>query len=231
MIIQNIFQPLFKADDVSASNPEAWLIDAFVGPQTLSGTKVNTRTVLTLPAYYGAIKVIAEDIGKLPLNIFRSVNEMERELASDHRVHFLMHDQPNPDMSSMDFKQTLQFHALGAGNGYAEIVKNRRGEIGSLSPIHPSRVMPERNARGQLVYDVRVEDLDGFVTGEVIRFPQDKIFHLRGLSTDGIVGFSVIQMLRESLGLGIASQEYSAASFGEIPIVFHSIPSSSIATL
>jgi HK97 family phage portal protein len=176
---------------------------------------MTADTALSLATYYACVRNISEDIGKLPLLTYRRLTPRGKERAPEHPRYALLHDAPNTDMSAMDLKQLLTFWALSWGNGYAEIVRDGRGEIVSLFPIHPSRVTPRRDETHQLVYDISTAaftlDRRAF-TG--IRLQQEEVFHLKGFSADGLSGYSVFRIGAESLGLARAAQTFGAAFFG-----------------
>ena len=195
--------------------PSPWLRDWAMGNKTLAGVYVNPQSSMALPTYYACIRAIAEDIGKLPLFTYRRLEPRGKERASTHPLYALLHDAPNDDMESMTFRETLTHHALAWGNGYALIDRDTRMQPVALLPIHPSRVVVRRNDRGLLVYDVYGgESLPGSSLTNMYRVQAEDMLHLRGLGSDGIVGYSVAQIAAESLGLSLATQTFGAAFFG-----------------
>ncbi|KKM94167.1 hypothetical protein LCGC14_1201110 [marine sediment metagenome] len=199
-------------------NPDPWLVDAFTGGRTsVSGERVNPSTVLGISAYYAAIRAISEDVAKLPLPVFERVTERNKERRRKHPTHKLLNMWPNPDMGSMHWRETMMGHALGWGNGYSEIV----GTVGTrnveLWPLSPASVKPERIQTGivdgvpqfTLVYKVKRSPDQAEVT-----LDQSKVFHLRGLGFDGILGYSVATLGKQSMGLALAEEKSGAAYFG-----------------
>ena len=208
-----------KADALSdLRHPTAWLSDWALGGSTLSGINVSASSAMTISAYYAAVRAISEDIGKLPLITYERLDPRGKRKAREHPLFRILHSEPNNLMTSMSLRESLTKDALTWGNGYSEIIR-AGGQVQALSkPIHPSRVTPGFDERGDLVYDVSMGDLSGLrseaiVDTETIRFPQRDIFHLHGLG-DGIVGFSVATLARETLGLSLAAQQFGAAFFG-----------------
>jgi len=152
-LLKQIFETVKKTAAVDASNPAVWNIVGR-GSDTLSGINVSPNSALGLSAYYACIKIVSEDIAKLPLFLFRRLKGKDKERATDHFLFPILHRTPNPEMSSMSFRETLTHFAMGWGNGYAEIVRNGRGSVAQLWPIHTSRVRVERESNGELVYIV-----------------------------------------------------------------------------
>lgn len=208
--------PPVKADALSdIRHPTAWLLDWSRGGPTLAGTSVNHQSALALPAYYACIRAISEDIGKVPLITYRRLKPRGKERAYDHSLYPILHDFPNDEMESLTFRETLTAHALSWGNGYAEIEHDSRGNVVALYPIHPSRVLVRRDQEGRLVYDISgTQMIPGTAHPQMVRLRAENVFHLRGIGAEGLIGYSVVQIARESLGLSIATQQFGAAFFG-----------------
>jgi HK97 family phage portal protein len=172
-----------------------------------TGVPVNEWTALNYSAVWSAVARIAGDISSLPLFLYRRTKDGGKERYDAHPLYRLLHDQPNPEMTSMVWRRTLQAHALTWGNAYAEIVRDGGGRVIELWPITPDRVLPQRDGRG-LFY--RVSNPSG---GEIVILPEDML-HLHGLGYDGVLGYSVIHHARESLGLGMATERFGGTFFG-----------------
>jgi HK97 family phage portal protein len=101
----------------------------------------------------------------------------------------------------------LQGHLALRGNAFCQILANGRGEITELIPIHPDRVRMELLAEGDYRYRIQNQ------TGHEMVLPRGEVWHLRGLSSDGLLGLSPIELSRESLGMALAAQDYGARFF------------------
>lgn len=187
-----------------AWNPSLWSMQ---GSQSLSGEVVNEYTALTHAALYNGITLIATTIGALPLNLMQGNDGMKR-IAQERKVHTVMHDSFNRYITAMAGRETLLAHALAWGNGYAEKVLNGYGEVIELWPITPNRVKPDMN-NGELVYRIQMP------SGEQIYLPRDRVLHVPGLGFDGFQGYSVVNMARKSLGLGMALETFGSLYFGQ----------------
>lgn len=190
----------------SLSNPAAWLVDWATGGKSSAGVNVNNENALKLSPVWACVRVLSEDIGSLPLNVYKR-EEKGKSKASDHPVHRLLHDRPNPEMTAMAFRETITAHILTWGNGYAEIERNGAGKPVALWPITPNRVEVGRNLAKQKVYKVKVD-------GKEVVISSENILHIPGLGFDGLTGYSPIGMARQAIGLGLAAEEYGAQFFG-----------------
>lgn len=184
-----------------------------VAGRTAAGVPVTQHSAYNIAAYWNGVTIIAGNLGVLDRVLYRRVGEDDRERATTHPVFRLVHDNPNPDMTAMDFWQTLVSHALTWGNGYAEIEWDNAMRPIALWTIPPDEIEPQVDSlvdsRGRrtskLWYRYRGRD----------RIEAEDIFHLRGLGFDGVKGYSVVTMARQSLGLTIAAERFGATFFGE----------------
>ncbi len=172
---------------------------------TASGKTVNERTAMQTTAVYACVRILAETIASLPLNVYRSTDN-GKEKAIDHQLYYLLHDEPNPEMTSFVFRETLMSHLLLWGNAYAQIIRDGRGRILALYPLLPDRMTVDRTTDGQLYFEYRKD------TGYVILRPED-ILHIPGLGFDGLVGYSPIAMAKNAIGMAIATEEYGGKFF------------------
>lgn len=192
--------------------PDLW--DMFTGGgTTASGESVNEATAMGLAAYYAAIRAISEDVAKLPLPVYKRLTPQGKERDTTHPVYTLLNKQPNPDMTAISFRQTLMQHALGWGNGYAEIIFGTGRIPIRLNILEPIHVRPEYNVGRALTSPTGLQYRIIDVTSVRIVYPENML-HLPGLGFDGVCGYSVARLAKESLGLALATQKSGAALFG-----------------
>jgi HK97 family phage portal protein len=153
------------------------------------------------------VRIIGEDLSKLPLPVFRRENGLIVK-QPDHTLSEVLNWQPNPEMSAMSFRNTIVSHAVGWGNGYAEKVRDQNGNVIELWILTPDRVTPKRRDNGELFYEIREGN------GTTVEASTDKIFHIPGFGYDGVQGYNPIQIARESLGLAAAAEEFGSKFFG-----------------
>jgi HK97 family phage portal protein len=172
---------------------------------TDSGAFVTSETAMRHSTVYACVNVLAEDIAKLPLITYRR-DGRKKDRAPDYWLYPLLHDEPNPWQTSVEFREMMQSHAELAGNAYA-LKTVVRGETRELFPIVPTRVEVKQLPDYSLAYTVTL------VNGEKLAVPSDRMFHLRGPSLDGITGVSRISYQRELIGLAIQLRKHGARVF------------------
>lgn len=172
----------------------------------VAGVTVNPDTALTYSAYYACIRIISETIAGLPWHAFQR-HDGRRELLSGDPVDALLYRRPNPEMTPFRFKELALATALGRGNAYFEIARTRSGTPGELWPIETDAVNPTRTSSGRLVYEAQTS------SGPVTLNPED-VLHFRNTTRDGIVGLSVVDLARETISFGLATEQFGASFFG-----------------
>lgn len=186
------------------SNPSDDLYCALTGGErsTLSGVTVGPKTALTLSAYYAALRNVSDDIAKLPLILYRQLAR-GKERVPEHSVYRIIHDTPNGVVDSVVFWSTMIAHALGWGNGYAFIRRNNLGRAQSMELLTPDQVTPIFGKDRRLIYRINGAEI----------YDASFIFHLAGPGFDGVTGYSIAHMARESIALGLAEQNAGSSLF------------------
>lgn len=173
------------------------------GLTTIAGTQVDEKSALKFSPVYAAVKRISESIASLPLNLYRIIGK-SKEKALNNPLYRILHLQPNPEQTRIQMWEALISHLLLWGNCYAQIERNMGGDILALWPLDPSRMTVKR-INNILVYEYWLSE-----TAEKIRFPSWEILHIAGLSFNGLIGYSVINLMRETIGLGMAQEEFAS---------------------
>lgn len=186
----------------------ARVIEWLGGEASVTGVRMTPEQSLRQAAVYSCVRIISEDVASLPLITYRRLAQ-GKDRAVDHPLFVLLHDSPNPHMTAMQCRETMQGHLLLRGNAYAQIERDEVGRIVGLWPLHPDRMdTPVLSQAGTLLYSYRRAN------GEPVALTQSDVLHLRGLSPDGIMGYSPIALHRETLGNAQAMLEYGARFFG-----------------
>lgn len=170
-----------------------------------SGETVTAETAMRITAVYSCCRLIGETFASLPCILYREKGE-NRDRAKDHPLYQILHDMPNPYQTSMEFYETLMWHVLLRGNGYAEIMLNGAGVVTALYIRHPDSVTPFVTKEGSLRYRI----VDG---GVEYTKSHDLILHVRGPSWNGISGLSVLDLAREQFGNAIAMDKHTGNAF------------------
>ena len=178
-----------------------------VSVRTGSGVRVSADHSMRLAAVYACVRILSETMASLPFVMYRPRADGGKDRVKDHWLYTLLAKRPNPFQNAFEWREMLQGHLVLRGNAYNRIVSNARGEITQLSPIHPDRIRMELLPSGD--YRYRVSDRQG----QESVVPRGEIWHLRGLSSDGMMGLSPIDLARESLGMALAAQDYGARFF------------------
>ena len=206
----SIFTGLFRSRDKPQNRTSGSSYSFFMGGSA-SGKQVNERTSMQMTAVYSCVRILSEAVASLPLNVYRYTDTGGKEKAFDHPLYRLLHDEPNPEMSSFIFRETLMTHLLLWGNAYAQIIRNGKGEVIALYPLMPDRMTVDRDSNGGLYYKYRksIDDAPTMESGVVSLAPSD-VLHVPGLGFDGLVGYSPIAMAKNAIGLAIAAEEYGS---------------------
>ena len=162
-----IFSGLFRSRDKPQNRTVGSAYSFFFGGST-AGKRVNERSAMQMTAVYSCVRILAEAVAGLPLHLYRYKEDGGKEKASDHPLYLLLHDEPNPEMSSFVFRETLMTHLLLWGNAYAQIIRNGKGEVIALYPLMPDRMTVDRDSNGQLYYEYTVS-MDDAPTRKCLR--------------------------------------------------------------
>ena len=146
-----IFSGLFKSRD-KPQNRTAGSNYAFFMGGTTSGKTVTERSAMQMTAVYSCVRILSEAVAGLPLHLYKYTDSGGKAMALDHSLYRLLHDEPNPEMSSFVFRETLMTHLLLWGNAYAQIIRNGKNEIVALYPLMPNKMSVDRDENGRLYY-------------------------------------------------------------------------------
>lgn len=185
----------------------------FFGRST-SGKTVNERTAMQTTAVYSCVRILAEAVASLPIHIYRYTNN-GKERVYDHPLYRLLHDEPNPEMTSFVFRETLMSHLLVFGNAYAQIIRDGNGRVISLYPLLPDKVEVDRDEHGRLyyIYSRYSDENPNFKDYGKVYLQEHDVLHIPGLGFDGLVGYSPVAMAKNAVGMTLACEEYGASFF------------------
>jgi HK97 family phage portal protein len=178
------------------------------GYHTATGLKVSPDSAMRVAAVFACVRVIAETVASLPLVVYKALPNGGKERAEKHPAYRLLHQQPNEWQTTFEFLEMMQGHIELRGNSFAHLVPGIRGVIEQMIPLHPDRVQVFRLPNGRLQYQVRY-----LYSARIDSFAQEEILHLRGLSSDGLLGMSTIGVGAETVAAGLAAQEYASRFF------------------
>jgi HK97 family phage portal protein len=209
----SIFKGIFKSRDKPKDSTTGSMYRFFFGGTT-SGKAVTERSAMQMTAVYSCVRILSEAVAGLPLHLYRYTEEGSKEKAVDHPLYTILHDEPNPEMTSFVFRETLMTHLLLWGNAYAQIIRNGKGEVIALYPLMPNKMTVDRDQSGQLYYEYQTSQEEAHtMKGSLVRLSPRDVLHIPGLGFDGLVGYSPIAMAKNAIGLAIATEEYGSKFF------------------
>lgn len=215
----SIFSGLFRSRDkpTDGCHPQNRIGSAFsfLFGGTSSGKTVNETTAMQTTAVYACVRILAEAVAGLPLHVYKYRDDGGKERVSHHPLYHLLHDAPNPEMTSFVFRETLMSHLLLWGNAYAQIIRDGRGNPLALYPLLPSKMDVSRAKNGDLIYTYRRDSGESRVNPdyETVTLRRDEVLHIPGLGFDGLIGYSPIAMAKNAIGMALATEEYGAKFF------------------
>ncbi len=209
-----ILQGIFKARDKPKNALGGSRYSFFFG-NTSAGKPVNEHTAMQMTAVYSCVRILSETLAGLPLHVYRYNDSGGKEKYLKHPLYKLLHDEPNPEMTSFAFRETLMSHLLLWGNAYAQIIRNARGEVIALYPLMPNKMTVDRDSKGRLFYLYSGTSDDAPTLGDdsQVYLAPSEVLHIPGLGFDGLIGYSPIAMAKNAVGLAIATEEYGAKFF------------------
>ena len=199
-------KPVDKAADAGYS---------FLFGRTTSGKPVNERTAMQTTAVYACVRILAEAVASLPLHVYEYQDDGGKKLVYDHPLYYLLHDEPNPEMTSFVFRETLMSHLLIWGNAYAQIIRDGAGRVLGLYPLLPDKMEVQRDDKGNIyyVYSRNSDENPMFKEYGNIKLKAEDVLHIPGLGFDGLIGYSPIAMAKNAVGMTLACEEYGASFF------------------
>ena len=181
-----IFSGLFRSRDAPTNSTAGSAYRFFMGGSS-AGKNVNERSAMQMTAVYSCVRVLSEAVAGLPLHLYRYTDGGSKEKAIDNPLYFVLHDEPNPEMTSFAFRETLMTHLLLWGNAYAQIIRNGKGEVVALYPLMPNRMTVDRDEKGHLYYEYQTSTDEAKTTkGGTVRLKPSDVLHVPGLSWSSI---------------------------------------------
>ena len=187
-----VLSGLFKSLDKPTNRTNGSAYSFLMGGSS-SGRRVNERSAMQMTAVYSCVRILSEAVASLPLHVYLRT-DTGTEKAIEHPLYKVLHDEPNPEMTSFVFRETMMTHLLLWGNAYVQIIGNGKGEVLGLYPLMPDRMKVDRDDKGQIYYEYFVSDSDaGTEKQGIVKLNGSDVLHIPGLGFDGLVGYSPIK--------------------------------------
>lgn len=187
-------------------DPALWREFYGLDSRNVAGVSVNSRSMLGHSPLWRGINLLSSSVAKLPLVTYRREGE-DRERDVAHPAYRLLRRRVNQGMRASVWLKLMTYHAILWGNGYSAIVRDGFAAPTALIPLEPWGTWPQHSPEDGSLWYVTT------ILGQPRRIPADDVFHVRGLSSDGLVGYSVIELLAPSTGTSLAADEYAARWF------------------
>lgn len=200
-ILSGLFKSRDKPENKLSNNTHSF----FIGHSS-SGKRVNEKTAMTMSAVYSCVRILSETLASLPLHVYE-ITDVGSRKATKHSLYNLLHNEPNPEMTSFVFRETLMTHLLLWGNAYAQIIRNGKGDVVALYPLMPDKMKVDRDEDNRIYYEYLSAN------NERVKLSSQDVLHIPGLGFDGLVGYSPIAMAKNAIGMSIAAEEYGAKFF------------------
>jgi HK97 family phage portal protein len=185
------------------SSPDEWLVDALFRGLSSSGVKVSPITAMGVSTVYACVSVISKAIASLPLCIYELSPDGDKKKAYDHPMYDLLALNPAKNMTSSEVFGALISNLVLRGNAYALISRDGLGNVRQIMPIEPSDMSLQ-------VHPV-TNEIDYLVDGK--RVARNRILHIKGLSSSGVLGYDTTTLAKDTIGLSIALQDDLASFF------------------
>lgn len=204
-----IVSRLFRADGWASRAPDSDYWYEPRGGTSAAGLPVTADTALKLSAVWACVRIISESVASLPLPIYRQRSDGGKERAPDHVLYDTLQYQPNSWQTAQQWRQQMTAHALLRGAGFSRLVDGPRGPRTMVEPLNPD----------WLTIPARIDDNSPYI----YRVPgqqEEQIFHdailrVDGLTLDGVTPCSVIEYARESMGIGLAAEQYAGRVYSQ----------------
>ena len=187
-----------------SQQPPGWVVKGY-GDESFSGEYVTVENALSVAAVLSAFTILMEDTSSLPLITYRRL-ERGKERDVNNPLYVLLHDMPNPEHTSMVYREFIMGHLLGWGNHFSQKIWDKRGILRELWPLRPDRMVVSRKD-GQRIYTYTEQN------GNKRIFRQEEIWHIPAFGFDGLVGYSRITLARNAIGLSMAAEKYGSKFF------------------
>ena len=176
-------------------------------PGTPGYTQINVQTAMKYTAVFSCVRVLSETLASMPVMLYRKLTNGDREQRNDLIAYDILHNAPNDEMSPFNFKEMCMVALNTGGNAVCERLVNRYGQLVGLYPYPWHMVQIDRDREtGKLVYKVR----DGTKWRDLSR---SQVFHIPGLSFDGVIGVSPIEYAASAIRLGLSYEQFGNSFF------------------
>ncbi|WP_269214123.1 phage portal protein [Brucella pseudogrignonensis] len=197
----SLLDRILRRESRSAPKSDDPYLAEWFGMRGGIGSYIDPNRASGIAVAHACIAIVSQNLAAMPLNLYRRSEDGGRERATDHPLYSALHDMPNATMTAFEVREALIASLMVAGNAFARLDWNGRGQVTALHPLDPGKVGVEKLESGRLRYRVS--------TNSGVRvYLQEEILHLRyRLGRDGVMGLSPVQIARETFNLALTHGE------------------------
>jgi len=202
---EKIEERISASDSIGA---EHWIV-RLTDSLARAGADVTGDGAMRQTAVFACVRVLSETIASLPLILYKRGEGDSKEPARDHYLYSMLHDTPNNFQTALEFFEMAVGHICLRGNAYSFLERDGRNQILRIVPFHPDRITPKMmDASKQILAYEYTDDI-----GKRTLYDAEDIWHLKGLSSDGFVGISPVEMARRAIYLASVAEDHGATYF------------------
>jgi HK97 family phage portal protein len=176
----------------------------------VAGLVLSDEDALSLSTVWACVQIVCSALAPMRWKIYQPVpGTKKRDLLVDDWKTWMLNTRPNPEMTAIAWREAMLFQAIPGGNAYSEIVTDKAGRARELWPLLSNRMRVRRDENWRLIYEYTD------ARGEVTRFDQSQIFHLRGPGLYGLMGENLIARAAKAIGVAAAQERFAASYFGQ----------------
>jgi HK97 family phage portal protein len=211
-----ILDQLIQRRGMTVANPDSWLIRAFGGGTTDAGVHVTESTALGSSAIWAGTRLISESLSTVPLHVYQMQPDGSRRVAREHPVDELLYSAPNPEQTAQEWRSQMMASTILSGNQYNEIVRDNAQRVRQIWPLAFYRVDLKRGIDQELYYEISTTGLDSVADRPTsARLRSRQVLHIRGFNSRGLLGDSMVNRLRQTIGISLATEEFGAKFYGQ----------------
>lgn len=192
--------------EVTQSKEDFWAALGITGFGAASGAHVTIDSALGVPAFGGGVNFLAGTLAGLPLHVYRKKADGRERVNSP--ISRILHDAPNPNMSSFDWRKYSFQQTLTGGRQFSWIERDSAGRVKNIWPLDPSQV------------SVHAEGFSKWYRFQERRYEATEILDLCYMPKRDMLGhYGPVNLYRDAIGMAISATEYGAKAFqsGGIP--------------
>ncbi|MBA7662988.1 hypothetical protein ES703_71021 [subsurface metagenome] len=191
----------------SIADLDAQMDAQIAGHPAASGMRISPESAMSISAFFNGVQQISQTVASLFPILYERKADGSKERYTQIPLYNVLRRGVGGRMSAFNWAETTQSHVLLWGNGYSKIQRNENRDVAGLHLVHPANAKVRRRAGGYPEYEF-------YENGRWVKYPYWQVLHIPGLGFNGVQGFSILHLARETLGLGLAKDQFEALFYG-----------------